>query len=298
MRSNAASRPVHQKKPVWFKAKFPTGERFTLVRNLVREHNLSTVCEEAHCPNIGECFNSGTATFMILGDTCTRACRYCAVNSGRPDSVDPLEPVRLSKAVKKLGLDYVVLTSVDRDDLSDGGASVFAACIRSIRHLNPSCMVEILIPDFQGNLSALHEVLNAKPAVLNHNIETVERLYPQLRPKGNYSLALNLFRRSKRYNKTIPIKSGLMVGIGETIPEIFETIKDLRDSGVELLTIGQYLQPTPKHVPISRFVAPQEFENFKKFGYDIGFRHVESGPLVRSSYHAASQAQAASMLNR
>ncbi len=297
MRSNAGTRPVHQKKPSWFKAKFPTGERFTLVRNLVREHNLSTVCEEAHCPNIGECFNSGTATFMILGDTCTRACRYCAVNSGRPDSVDPLEPLRLGKAVKKLGLDYVVLTSVDRDDLSDGGASVFAACIRSIKHLNPSCMVEILIPDFQGNLSALHDVLTAEPAVLNHNIETVKRLYPRLRPKGNYSLALNLFRRSKRYNKTIPIKSGLMVGIGETIPEVLETVKDLRDSGVELLTIGQYLQPTPKHVPVSRFVAPQEFESLKKFAYDIGFHHVESGPLVRSSYHAASQARAASKTN-
>ena len=290
MDSTTTSRQSHQKKPNWFKVPFPTGERFTLVKNLVREHKLSTVCEEAHCPNIGECFNSGTATFMILGDTCTRACRYCAVNSGRPDPVDPLEPIRLSQAVKKLGLDYVVLTSVDRDDLKDGGASVFAACIRSVKHLNPSCQVEVLIPDFQGNWSALYSILEAEPVVLNHNIETVRRLYPQLRPKGNYSLALNLFRRSKQYSNTIPVKSGLMVGIGEKIDEVFETIQDLRDSGVELLTIGQYLQPTPKHAPISRFVTPQEFENFRKFGYDIGFRHVESGPLVRSSYHAADQA--------
>ena len=283
-----------ERKPAWFKARFPAGERFEVVRDLVRTQGLHTVCQEARCPNIGECYNAGTATFMILGDTCTRACGFCAVNSGRPGVIDPLEPVRLAQAVDTLGLDYAVITSVNRDDVADGGASIFAACIRAVRHRRPACEVEVLIPDFEGNWDALATVLDARPVVLNHNTETVPRLYPRVRPKGVYERSLNLFRESKRLAPDIPVKTGFMVGIGETTEELKQALEDVREAGVELITIGQYLRPTDRHLPIDRYVHPDEYAELKAYGLTLGFAHVEAGPLVRSSYHAGEQAHAAS----
>jgi lipoic acid synthetase len=276
-------------KPPWFKAQFPSGKKFSQIKDLLRNETLHTVCEEARCPNIGECFNSGTATFMILGDTCTRACGFCAVNSGRPEKLDALEPIRLANTVAKLNLDYVVITSVNRDDVADGGANIFAGCISSIHKLLPECKVEVLIPDFQGNWSALETVLTAGPAVLNHNTETIKEFYKFVRPKGNYERSLELFRKSKEINPSIPTKTGLMVGLGENMDQVKKTIEDIREQDTNLLTIGQYLQPTKKHLPIIKFWHPDEFLEIKEFATALGFQHVESGPLVRSSYHAAEQ---------
>jgi len=280
-------------KPPWLKATFPSGERFSEIENLLREQSLHTVCEEAHCPNIGECFNAGTATFMILGDTCTRACGFCAVNSGRPERLDLLEPYRLAKTVQALGLDYAVITSVNRDDLPDGGASVFAACIRAVRRLRPSCGVEVLVPDFEGNWDALATVVTAQPVVLNHNIESVPRLYARVRPKARYERSLELFRQVKALDRTMPAKSGLMLGLGETFEEVVTVFQDLRAAGVDLLTVGQYLRPSPKHLPVARYVPPEEFARLKEAAQALGFAHVEAGPFVRSSYHAGEQAGAA-----
>ncbi|MQC18706.1 MAG: lipoyl synthase [Chloroflexi bacterium] len=280
-------------KPPWLKARFPSGERFGHIRDLLRERSLHTVCEEARCPNIGECFNAGTATFMILGDTCTRACGFCAVDSGRPEGLDLLEPYRLAKTVQTLGLDYAVITSVNRDDLPDGGASVFAACIRAIRRLRPACEVEVLVPDFEGNPDALAAVLDAEPAVLNHNIESVPRLYPRVRPKARYDRSLALFRRAKELRPQTPVKSGLMLGLGETFDEVLTVLHDLRAAGVDLVTVGQYLRPSLKHLPVDRYVTPEEFARVREAGEALGFAHIESGPFVRSSYHAGEQAQAA-----
>ena len=282
-----------ERKPSWFKAPFPAGERFSHIKDLLREQSLHTVCEEAHCPNIGECFNAGTATFMILGDTCTRACGYCAVNSGRPGPVDPLEPLRLARIVEALGLDYAVITSVNRDDLPDGGASIFAACIRAVRHLRPDCDVEILIPDFMGDIEALRTVLDAGPAVLNHNTETVPRLYRGVRSKGDYARTLDVFRHAREIAPGVPLKTGIMLGLGETAAELEAMFSDLREAGVTLLTLGQYLRPTPKHLPVVEYVHPDEFARLREVARGLGFRHVESGPLVRSSYHARAQAEAA-----
>ena len=279
-------------KPPWFKAQFPSGKKFSEIKDLLRNETLHTVCEEARCPNIGECFNSGTATFMILGDTCTRACGFCAVNSGRPEKLDTLEPIRLANTVAKLNLDYVVITSVNRDDVADGGANIFAGCISSIHKLLPECKVEVLIPDFQGNWSALENVLTAGPAVLNHNTETIKEFYKFVRPKGNYERTLELFRKSKTINPNIPTKTGLMVGLGENMNQLKKTIEDIRNQDTNLLTIGQYLQPTKKHLPIKKFWHPDEFLEIKEFAINLGFQHVESGPLVRSSYHAAEQYEA------
>ena len=290
-----AAQPPREHKPPWFKAQFPGGERYAHVMDLLRENQLHTVCEEARCPNIGECFNRGTATFMILGDTCTRACGFCAVTSGRPGAIDLLEPVRLAATVDTLGLDYAVITSVNRDDVEDGGASIFAACIRAVRHRRPDTRVEVLIPDFVGNWDALRTVVEAGPAVLNHNTETVPRLYSRARPKGEYTRSLELLRRVKQIDPAMPTKTGLMVGLGETIAEIEQVLRDLREQDVDLLTIGQYLRPSPKHLPVARYVEPAEFEALKAFGMALGFRHVESGPLVRSSYHAGEQASAAAL---
>ncbi len=281
------------RKPPWFKARFPSGERYQHITDLLRTHQLHTVCEEARCPNIGECFNSGTATFMILGDTCTRACGFCAVDSGRPGELDLLEPYRLAQTVDTLGLDYAVITSVNRDDVEDGGASIFAACLRAIRRLRPQCEVEVLIPDFEANWDALAEVVQAGPVVLNHNTETVPRLYPRVRPKGDYHRTLELLRRVKKIDPFMPTLSGLMVGLGETVEELEQVLLDLREHDVDLLTIGQYLRPTAKHLPVDRYVHPDEYEHLRAFGESIGFRHVEAGPLVRSSYHAGDQARAA-----
>ncbi len=285
--------PLRGGKPPWLKARFPSGERFVHIRDLMRDQALHTVCEEARCPNIGECFNAGTATFMILGDTCTRACGFCAVDSGRPEGLDLLEPYRLAQTVQALGLDYVVITSVNRDDLQDGGASVFAACIRAIRRLRPACEVEVLIPDFEGNADALATVLEASPVVLNHNIESVPRLYPRVRPKARYDRSLALFRRAKASRPDVPVKSGLMLGLGETYEEVVQVLEDLRSAGVDLVTVGQYLRPTPKHLPVARYVTPEEFAAVREVGEALGFSRIESGPFVRSSYHAGEQAHAA-----
>ncbi|MGE3960154.1 MAG: lipoyl synthase [Dehalococcoidia bacterium] len=285
--------PLRGGKPPWLKARFPSGERFAHIESLLREQSLHTVCEEAHCPNIGECFNAGTATFMILGDTCTRACGFCAVNSGRPEGLDLLEPYRLARTVQALGLDYVVITSVNRDDLPDGGASIFAACIRAIRRLRPECEVEVLIPDFEGDETALATVLEAGPVVLNHNIESVPRLYPRVRPKARYGRSLALFRRAKALHADVPVKSGLMLGLGETFEEVVTVLEDLRGAGVDLVTVGQYLRPSLKHLPVDRYVTPEEFAAVREAGERLGFAHIESGPFVRSSYHAGEQAQAA-----
>jgi len=285
--------PKFEPKPRWFKAPFPGGERYGHIKNLLREERLHTVCEEAHCPNIGECFNAGTATFMILGDTCTRACGYCAVTSGRPGALDLLEPLRVAQTVDTLGLDYAVITSVNRDDVPDGGASIFAACIRAIHHLRPDCRVEVLIPDFLGDAEPLRTVVEAGPAVLNHNTETVPRLYARARPKGDYQRTLTLLSRVKEIAPEMPTKTGIMVGLGETIEEVEQVLRDLRAHQVDLVTIGQYLRPTEKHLPVARFLHPDEFAHLRRFGMALGFAHVESGPLVRSSYHAGEQESAA-----
>ena len=285
------TRTARSPKPPWLKVRFPAGERYQEIKDLLRTQELHTVCEEAHCPNIGECFNAGTATFMILGDVCTRSCGFCAVTSGRPDAgVDWLEPRRLADAVRTLKLDYVVITSVNRDDQPDGGAGIFAACIRTIRSDNEDCHVEVLIPDFMGNWDALQTVVSARPFVLNHNVETVPRLYAHVRPKARYERSLELLKRAAELDATMLTKSGLMVGLGETQAEVFDLLADLRAADVDLITIGQYLRPSERHLPIERYWAPEEFAPFVERGRELGFRHVEAGPLVRSSYRAHEQA--------
>jgi lipoic acid synthetase len=300
-------------KPDWLKVRAPGSPSYLRLKGLMRELNLHTVCEEAQCPNIGECWNHGTATFMILGDVCTRACSYCAVAHGRPGAVDEAEPVRVADAINTLALDYVVITSVDRDDLADGGASIFASTIREIRARRPECRaergvgvpaqrdrgigapgvrIEVLIPDFQGNEAALRSVLDAEPDVLNHNTETVPRLYRMARSGGRYARTLELLDRSRRYAPAIPTKTGLMVGLGEAHDELVATFKDLRAVGCGILTIGQYLRPSVAHAPMVRYYHPDEFAELKRIALDLGFVHVESGPLVRSSYHAHETADA------
>ncbi len=251
------------------------------------------MCEEAHCPNIGECWDRGTATFMILGDICTRACTYCAVTSGTPVAVDPAEPIRLASSVERMGLRYAVITSVDRDDLPDAGASMFAECIRQIRARVPGCRVEVLIPDFGGMRESLRLVMEAGPDTLNHNIETVRRVFPRVRAKGDYDLSLELMGRAGAMRPDVPTKSGMMVGLGETHHEVIETMRDLRSVDCDLLTIGQYLRPSQRHTPMTRWWTPQEFDELRDEGLAMGFRHVASGPLVRSSYQADEQHAAA-----
>ncbi len=280
------------RKPPWFRVRLPGSPGYLRLKQLMRTNALHTVCEEASCPNISECWQHGTATFMILGDVCTRSCGYCNVKHGTPGVVDENEPERLAAAVATLALDYVVVTSVDRDDLPDGGASVFAASIRAIRRRAPGCRVEVLIPDFSGNPGPLEAVLDAGPDVLNHNLETVERLYRAARPGGRYRWALGLLDRARRYRSDVPTKSGVMVGLGETTGELISALADLRGAGCEIVTIGQYLRPSPAHLPVARYYHPDEFAALRQHALDIGFRHVESGPLVRSSYHAHEQADA------
>jgi lipoic acid synthetase len=284
---------VRERKPEWIRARFPGGERYLELKRVLREESLHSVCEEARCPNIGECFNAGTATFMILGDTCTRACGFCDVTSGRPQGLDLLEPFRLARTVERLGLDYAVITSVNRDDLPDGGSSIFAACIRAIAQRLPRCDVEVLIPDFEGNWEALRTVVEARPVVLNHNTETVPRLYRRVRPKARYERSLELLARVKRFDPGLTTKSGLMVGLGETFEELRQTLADLRAHEVDLVTVGQYLRPSPKHLPVERYWHPEEFAAIAEAGRALGFRHIEAGPLVRSSYHAGEQQRAA-----
>jgi lipoic acid synthetase len=284
------TRPI-ERKPEWLKVRFPAGERYQQLKTLMREQNLHSVCEEARCPNIGECWNAGTATFMILGDTCTRSCGFCAVKTGRPGTLDLQEPQRLASAVRALGLDYVVITSVNRDELPSGGAEIFAGCIRAIRRDDPNVRVEVLIPDFRGDRAALATVVRARPFVLNHNIETVPRLYRRVRPQAIYERSLELIRRAKEMAPTMLTKSGFMVGLGETKDELLQTMRDLRAHGCDIVTIGQYLRPSTQHLPVERYYDPSEYAEFVDYGRAIGLRHVEAGPLVRSSYHAEKVVQ-------
>ena len=275
--------------PDWLKVPMPAGPNYREVQHLLRDASLHTVCEEARCPNAGECWERRTATFMILGSTCTRNCRYCAVASGRPVPLNPDEPSKVAKTVERLGLRYAVITSVTRDDLSDGGASAFAATVNAIRQRVPRCKVEVLIPDFGGSRSALQVAVDAQPDVLNHNIEVARNLFPEVRPQGDYGRSLELLSRVKEMDSEMTTKSGLMVGLGESRDEVLETLRDLRGVGCDLLTVGQYLAPSQEHHPVARFYTPEEFDDLRQVAESMGFVQVASGPLVRSSYHAAEQ---------
>jgi lipoic acid synthetase len=281
--------PGSPRKPNWLKVKAPGGPEYVELKGLMRELDLHTVCEEAHCPNIGECWNHRAATFMVMGDTCTRNCAYCAVAHGPPAPYDPGEPARLAEAVARMNLRHVVITSVDRDDLPNGGAEIFADCVGEIRRRLPDASVELLIPDFKGSEAALRLVVDARPDILNHNLETVERLYRIARPGGRYHRALTLLGRAKEMAPDLMTKTGLMCGLGEEWEELLAAIRHARERRVDILTLGQYLRPSPDHLPVARYYTPAEFAELKAFGESLGFRHVESGPLVRSSYHAWDQ---------
>jgi lipoyl synthase len=291
--NSSTARPIRPPLPEWLKVKMPGSPRYMELKQLMRGHQLHTVCEEAHCPNIGECWDRGTATFMVLGEICTRACHYCAVTSGRPTGLDLQEPARLAETVKMMDLRYCVITSVNRDDLPDGGAFIFASCIKKVREQVPGCKVEVLIPDFAGSWSALGKVVEARPDVLNHNIESTRRVFPRVRPKGDYRLSLDLLAQVKKLDPDMVTKSGIIVGMGETRDEIAETMRDLREADCDLLTIGQYLRPSIKHIAMDRYYTPAEFDELRQIGEELGFKHVASGPLVRSSYHADEQHDAA-----
>lgn len=279
------------RKPDWIRVRIPASSAVSELKQLLRENKLVTVCEEASCPNLPECFTHGTATFMIMGDKCTRRCSFCDVAHGRPDPLDTNEPMHLATTIAKMGLRYVVITSVDRDDLRDGGAGHFVACIKAIREHNPQIKIEVLVPDYRGRMDvALAITGEALPDVFNHNIETVPRLYKQARPGSDYAHSLNLLKYFKAQYPAIPTKSGIMLGLGETNEEIEQTLKDLREHAVEMVTLGQYLQPSRFHMPVARYVTPEEFKHFTDFSKAIGFKNVASGPLVRSSYHADKQA--------
>jgi lipoyl synthase len=274
--------------PDWIKVKAPGNPNYLRLKHILREKNLHTVCEEARCPNIGECWGNKTATFLILGDTCTRGCRFCAINKGKPAALDPEEPRNVALVVKDLGLDHIVVTSVNRDDLPDGGAAHFAKTVFWIKTLNPQIRVELLIPDFDGNLQALKTVVESGIEILNHNIETVPRLYGKVRPGHTYECSLNILTEAKNFRDDVLTKSGLMLGVGETHHEVIATLQELREKKVDIVTLGQYLQPSNRQLKVDRYVTPDEFQEFKMAGEKLGFRHVESGPLVRSSYHAWS----------
>ena len=281
-------------RPEWLKVRLPGGENYTRLKGLVTRQRLHTVCESARCPNVAECWGHGTATFMILGNLCTRACGFCAVPHGRPLELDTDEPRRVAEAVAQMKLGYAVITSVNRDDLADGGAAIFAATLGAIRARVPGCKVEVLIPDFRGHWNALETVVAARPDVLNHNTETVPRLYRRVRMGAVYERSMELLRRAKALDPSMPTKSGIMLGLGETYDEILSTLGDLRAQNVDIITIGQYLQPTVGHLPVVRFYHPDEFAQIRRDGLALGFKHVEAGPLVRSSYHAHEQEAAAS----
>lgn len=279
------------RKPDWIRVKIPASPNVSDLKKLLRENNLVTVCEEAACPNLPECFTHGTATFMIMGDKCTRRCSFCDVAHGRPDPLDPNEPIHLANTIAKMGLRYVVITSVDRDDLRDGGAGHFVACLKAIREKNPTIKLEILVPDYRGRMDiALNVTAEELPDVFNHNIETVPRLYKQARPGSDYNHSLLLLKEFKQRFPHVPTKSGIMLGLGETNEEIEQTMRDLRAHDVDMITLGQYLQPSKFHMPVARYVTPEEFKRFGDFAKEIGFKNVASGPLVRSSYHADKQA--------
>jgi len=282
--------PAPPRRPDWLKARIPSGRAYLETKAILRTLDLHTVCESANCPNIGDCFSRHTATFLILGNVCTRSCPFCDIRNGKPLPVDPDEPMRVAQAARKLGLRYVVVTSVNRDELPDGGAFQFAGVIRAIRSEISTARVEVLIPDFLGNREALECVLEARPDVLNHNMETVKRLYPRVRPAGRYARSLTLLRRVTELAPGIPAKSGIMLGVGETVEEVEELLRDLREHGCSMVTLGQYLPPSGSHLPLERYAPPEEFKHYREYGLKLGFRQVASGPLVRSSYHAEEQA--------
>ena len=277
------------KRPDWLKVRMPQGPNYGEIKGLLRGLTLHSVCEEAHCPNIGECFESRTATFLILGRVCTRNCRFCAVESGRPTELDLAEPERVAQATSTLQLRHVVVTSVTRDDLEDGGSDIFAETVRRVRELVPGCSIEVLIPDFQGSEASLETVVRARPDILNHNVETVARLSPLVRPKANYERSIEVLYHARQMDATIVTKSGVMVGLGETMDEVLEAMRDLREADCNILTIGQYLSPSKQHLPVQRYCSPEEFAHLRAEGERMGFGHVEAGPLVRSSYHAKMQ---------
>jgi lipoyl synthase len=282
--------PTPARRPEWLKARIPSGRTYLETKAILRTLDLHTVCESANCPNIGDCFSRHTATFLILGNVCTRSCPFCDIRSGKPLPVDPEEPRRVADAARRLGLRYVVVTSVNRDELPDGGASHFAATIREIRAAIPEAKVEVLIPDFLGDAEALRAVLRARPDVLNHNMETVRRLYPRVRPAGRYERSLALLKRVADEAPAVPAKSGIMLGVGETVDEVEELLRDLREHGCSMVTLGQYLPPSGSHLPLERYAPPEEFAHYRAYGRALGFRQVASGPLVRSSFHAEEQA--------
>jgi len=282
--------PIDRARPAWLKVRLPSGPQVEQLRTLMRSKELHTVCEEAHCPNMAECWSAGTATFMILGDTCTRSCGFCAVKTGRPTELDLDEPARVGDAVMRMGLGHAVVTSVNRDELNDGGAEIFAQTIREIRRRSPGTTIEVLIPDFRGVLEALDIVLVARPEILNHNTETVPRLYQRVRPQAVYERSLAVLRHTKATAPGLVCKSGIMVGLGETREEVLDTMRDIRAQGTDIHTIGQYLRPSPEHLQIERYWSPEEFDELRVEGMAMGYRHVESGPLVRSSYHAERHA--------
>lgn len=282
------------RRPSWIRVRAPSGETYQQLQTMMRAKALHTVCEEAMCPNMGECWGSGTATFLLLGDVCTRTCGFCDIQRGTPSPLDWLEPERVAQAVKAMQLQHVVITSVNRDDRRDGGAPIFAMVIRRIRELQPGCSIEVLIPDFKGSLEALKIVMDAHPEILNQNVETVPRLFKQVQPQDRYEWSATILSNAKKMDPEVLTKSGIMVGLGETMDELKAVMRDQRSWGVDILTVGQYLQPSKQHLPIERYYTPEEFDELKDYGLQIGFRWVESGPLVRSSYHAAEQVRALS----
>jgi lipoyl synthase len=291
-----APRPL--RRPEWIRVRAPSGESYERVQNLMRSKSLHTVCEEAMCPNLGDCWGRGTATFLMMGDICTRTCGFCDIKRGVPNALDWMEPERIAQAVKAMNLRHAVITSVNRDDRKDGGAPIFSMVIRRIRQLHPGCSIEVLIPDFKGSLEALQIVMDARPEILNHNVETVPRLFKKVQPQDSYEWTHAILSNAKKMDPEVLSKSGIMLGLGEEIEEVKDVMHDLRDWGVDILTIGQYLQPSRQHLPIERYVHLDEFEELKEFGMGIGFQWVESGPLVRSSYHAEEQVRALSVVHR
>ncbi|MCL4506499.1 MAG: lipoyl synthase [Chloroflexi bacterium] len=285
---------VPLRRPDWLKVRAPSGETYHNLKRLIRSKSLHTICEEANCPNMSDCWTRGTATFLIMGDVCTRSCGFCDVKTGRPSPLDWAEPLRVAQAVKNMNLEHVVITSVNRDERPDGGAPIFALCIRQIHVSQPSCTIEVLIPDFKGSEAALEIVMREQPDILNHNVETVPRLFKRVQPQDHYEWALTTLTNAKRIQADAVTKSGMMLGLGETRDEVLDVMRDLRSADVDILTIGQYMQPSRQHLPVEKYWRPDEFEEFKRLGLDMGFKWVESGPLVRSSYRAENQARALS----
>jgi lipoic acid synthetase len=290
----SADSPAPLRRPEWLKVRAPSGEQYHELKRLMRSKSLHTICEEANCPNIAECWGRGTATFLIMGDTCTRSCGFCDVKTGMPSPLDWAEPIRVAQAVKDMDLKHVVITSVNRDERKDGGAPIFALTIRKVREVQPGCTIEVLIPDFKGNMSALEIMMRDQPDILNHNVETVPRLFKKVQPQDHYEWALTTLRNAKAIQPNAVTKTGIMLGLGETRDEVLDVMRDLRAIDVDILTLGQYLQPSKKHLPIERYWEPEAFAEFRHIGYDMGFKWVESGPLVRSSFRAEFQARALS----